>query len=194
MSNYLKNLTVPAALTLVLAVSGPTGCDRRLEAYVPADQEPPAPERPVRIPGLAIPNPNMGQNRPSSLPQAMGQAQPGTRSGTGGEPIRGQVRLGADARNPGRGVLFVIARSGVGGPPLAVKRLAAGPFPMAFELGPGDVMIQGRPFSGKLTLTARVDVDSDPLTRDPEDLEASLEQPVEPGARGIDLVLKPPSR
>jgi len=129
----------------------------------------------------------MGQNTPSAAPQA------GTRSGTGGAPIRGQVRLADGARNPGRGVLFVIARSGAGGPPLAVKRLPAGPFPMAFELGPGDVMIQGRPFAGLLTLTARVDVDSDPLTRDADDLEASLEGPVEPGAREVELVLKPPA-
>ena len=178
MPEFKKSLLV-CLLPLISVLA--LGCDRRLEAYVPPDQEPPAPERPVRIPGLAEPNPSMA---PVTSVAA-------DRPGAGGASIRGQLRLAAGAVNPGRGVLFVIARSGAGGPPLAVKRLPAGPFPMAFELGPGDVMIQGRPFSGPLSLTARVDVDADPLTRDPADLQASLEGSVQPGASGIELVLAP---
>jgi hypothetical protein len=93
----------------------------------------------------------------------------------------------------GEGVLFVIARSEGGGPPLAVKRLPIGPFPLAFEIGPADVMIAGRPFSGPITLSARVDRDGNPMTRDPGDALATLPAPVEPGARDVELRLERPS-
>ena len=99
-----------------------------------------------------------------------------------GAPISGRVVAGEGVAAGGEGVLFVIARSGGGGPPLAVKRLPIGPFPLEFEIGPADVMMAGRPFSGPITLTARIDRDGNPLTRDAGDAAAVLPAPVEPGA------------
>jgi hypothetical protein len=93
----------------------------------------------------------------------------------------------------GDGVLFVIARSAGGGPPLAVKRLPIGPFPLAFEIGPADVMIAGRPFAGPITLSARIDRDGNPLTRDPGDAGATLPSAIEPGARDVELLLVAPA-
>jgi hypothetical protein len=162
------------ACTAVLLVA----CDRRVEPWVEAADEPAPSQRPVRIPGLA-------QAAPEPLPVAGGGA---------GETIRGSLRLqGGAAAIPTGSVLFVIARPQAGGPPLAVKRLPAGPFPMSFEIGPRDAMLEGRPFAGPIVLSARVDADGDPMTRGPEDLVAVSESPLEPGAGAVDLVLAPAS-
>jgi cytochrome c-type biogenesis protein CcmH len=51
----------------------------------------------------------------------------------------------ADAIPAGEGVLFVLARHpGEQGPPLAVKRLPLGPWPLSVELSPQDAMMPGR--------------------------------------------------
>jgi hypothetical protein len=163
-----------AAALLGLALC--TSCDRRVEPFVPADQERPAPERPVRIPGLEKARPRAQPTPRDALPPA-------------GE-ISGSIVLASGARGAGSGVLFVIARSGAAGPPLAVKRLAAGPFPVAFRIGPSDVMIQGREFAGPVTLTARLDRDGDPLTRGADDLYGAAAGPVAPGSTGISIRLE----
>ena len=169
----------PAIFVSILALSlglG-TGCDRRLEPFVPADQEPPPPERPVRIPGLEKARPR-NQVAPLGAPAA-------------GQEISGTVVLGSGAPGGESGVLFVIARSGAGGPPLAVKRLPPGPFPVSFRIGPSDVMIQGREFAGPVTLSARLDRDGNPLTRGRDDLSGSVPTPVAPGSNGVSIVLEP---
>jgi hypothetical protein len=63
--------------------------------------------------------------------------------------------------------MFLIARraGGMPGPPLAVQRLQAGDFPMAFSLSQRDSMVPGVPFEGELTITVRVDKDGDAMTR-----------------------------
>jgi hypothetical protein len=152
-------------------------CDRRLEPWVDPADEPARAERPVRIPGLAQPVPE-----PMPAPVSIA-----------GDSIRGTLRLREGAAIPSGAVLFVIARPQAGGPPLAVKRLPAGPFPLAFEIGAHDAMLEGRPFAGPMLLSARVDADGDPLTRGPSDLAALSESPLEPGASAVDLVLGPSS-
>src|SRR5262252_8374932 len=103
----------------------------------------------------------------------IGPPAEGERTGvaSSGEPIRGTILLeGGEARGA---VLFLIARTpDTPGPPLAVKRLPVGPFPLEFAIGPEDEMIKGRPWVGPISLTARVDKDGDPLTRDPDDYSA----------------------
>jgi hypothetical protein len=161
------------------------GCDRRLEPYVAPEDEPARLERPVKVPGLENPAPRA--TMPMGPPET-----PAARAGTtapDGAPIRGRVVAGEGVAAGGEGVLFVIARSG-GGPPLAVKRLPVGPFPVEFELGPADVMMQGRPFVGPITLTARVDRDGNAMTREPSEPFAELAAPVEPGAEGVELRLE----
>lgn len=154
---------------------------------MPPSDEPPKLARPVRVPGLESPAPR------ATMPFAQANEE-GARTGAGadeGKPIRGTITL-ADGAQPSGQVLFLIARvSGQPGPPLAVKRLAVGPFPMEFEIGPGDRMIQGRPWVGPIALSARVDADGDPLTRAPGDASAELATPVEPGAEGVELRLAP---
>src|SRR4051812_26345146 len=62
--------------------------------------------------------------------------------------------------------VFVIARKAAGGPPLAVKKLAAASFPMPFELTEKDVMMGG-PFEGDVDITVRIDKDGDAMTKNP---------------------------
>jgi hypothetical protein len=161
-------------------------CDRRLEPFVAPEDEPARLERPVHVPGLENPAPRAAM--PMGPPETAG-ARSG-RSASDGAPIRGRVVAGEGVEAGGAGVLFVIARSGAGGPPLAVKRLAVGPFPIEFEIGPADVMMQGRPFVGPITLSARVDRDGNAMTREPNEPLAELTAPVEPGTDGIELRLE----
>ncbi|MCE2391634.1 MAG: hypothetical protein J4G09_09145 [Proteobacteria bacterium] len=157
-----------------------SGCDRRVEPWIEADQEPPPPERPVRIPGLGAPAPRQTPDLASA---------PGP--GEAGPSIRGELRLAEGADVPAGGVLFVIARPQAGGPPLAVKRMVPGRFPMSFAIGAADAMIEGRPFAGPMRLSARVDADGDPLTRSPADVAGELADPVEPEATGVVVELRP---
>lgn len=178
----------PALWIVLLALVTLGACDRRLEPFVPAEEEPAAPATPVRIPGLERPE-------PSAAPM---QARPEPALAVAPDPaqqITGQLRLGDGVRNPaaaGSGAaLFLIARGPGAGPPVAVKRLPPGPFPMPFAIGPEDVMIQGRPFQGPLQLSARVDLDANATTRTPGDLIAEHAEPLAPGASGVSLVLAP---
>ncbi|NRA01339.1 MAG: hypothetical protein HRU00_01935 [Myxococcales bacterium] len=170
----------------VMLCFGLAGCDRRVDPYVPREDEPPS-RGDFRIPGLARPAPRLAEGMPGRGRELAADA-----TVSQAEPIRGTLEL-ADAATPsGSAVLFVIARSPAGGPPLAVKRLGTGAFPIDFEIGPADAMLAGRPFAGPVQLSARLDADGDPLTRQPEDLVAALPDPVEPGTDGLRLVLEPP--
>jgi hypothetical protein len=172
---------------------GAVACDRRVEPYVEPKDEPARVDRPVRVPGLESPAPR------AAMPLAQGDA-PGAGMGermgaaADGAPIRGSVTLG-DGVGASGAVLFLIARvPNQPGPPLAVKRLPVGPFPLAFEIGPADEMIKGRPWVGPISLSARVDADGDPLTRGDGDVTAETASPVEPGAEGVELRLGPPAK
>jgi len=112
-----------------------------------------------------------------------------------GPRIKGTVRLDPEraAKAGGSAVLYIVARpSGAqGGPPLAVKRIAAPAFPVSFSLGAGDVMMPGAAFEGPLNLSARLDRDGDPLTREPGEPSGVHDgNPVKPGARNVTITLK----
>ena len=167
-----------------------TACDRRVEPYVPPEQEPPRPERPVRIPGLGAPEARVPALREAGTRQGVAVPPDHPAASAPGQAIRGQVRLGDGVPLREGGVLFVIARGPGPGPPLAVKRMTPAAFPVSFELGPADVMMKGRPFVGPITLSARLDRDGDPLTRDDGDASYQHPGPLEPGASGIEIVLR----
>ena len=86
-------------------------------------------------------------------------------------------------------LVFVTVRdeAATGGPPVAVKRLAAASFPLAFAVGPADSMM-GQPLPARARVEARVDSDGDPLTRVPTDPSARLDG-VAAGSTGLRLVL-----
>jgi hypothetical protein len=177
----LRVLASVFAIALVLAASG---CDRNLEPF-DADEQPQEPdlskifpkgaERAARIePGLPEPP---GRGAPP-MPQE---------AAAGGAPITGTIRLadGFEAQVPDGAVLFLIARRGAAGPPLAVQRIPGPTLPMDFRLGPEDRMIQSMPFAGPLTISARIDGDGNATSREPGDLQGTAEGTFEPGASGV---------
>ncbi|MET0643908.1 MAG: hypothetical protein ABWZ17_05990, partial [Candidatus Binatia bacterium] len=87
--------------------------------------------------------------------------------------------------------LFIIARADAAkGPPLAVKKIDRPVFPLSYSLGPENVMMQGMPFTGRVTITARLDKDGNPTTRQPGDLTGDYQKnPVTVGSKNIDIVL-----
>jgi cytochrome c-type biogenesis protein CcmH len=106
--------------------------------------------------------------------------------------ISGTVRLAQDARGNGpvRGALFVIARSGAG-PPLAVKRVVDPTFPLAFTLGPEDVMLQGGELRGDVTLIARLKRDGRAGPAVPGDFEGTPDRnPITVGAADVQITMK----
>lgn len=174
----------------LIAVALLAGCDRRSKPFVPIEQEPPKKEGPITVPGLETPSAPPVMPPPRTAIQELGLEGAGSeasQASEGGE-IRGTIRL-AEGVTPGAGILFVIARAG-GGPPLAVRKVDAGVFPVEFSIGASDVMMPGRRFEGDIALSARLDSDGNPMTRDPADLSGVVPSPVQPGATAVEIVLK----
>jgi cytochrome c-type biogenesis protein CcmH len=108
-----------------------------------------------------------------------------------GDPIRGRIVLAPAlaGRVPAGAVLFLVARTGEGGPPVAVKRIPDPHFPLDFELGPADRMLDGIPFTGPFELVARVDADRNAATRNPGDLQGASPTRIAAGTDGVELVI-----
>jgi len=118
-------------------------------------------------------------------------ARPAAATGANSGAIEGTLELAPDlvGRVPPGAVLYVVARTAKGGPPLAVLRVADPSFPMRFSIGPDDRMNQSMPFAGELLITVRVDADGNAMTRNPGDLQGVSETPNVPGDRGITLLI-----
>lgn len=86
-----------------------------------------------------------------------------------GARIRGRVELAPAlaSRLVQTDVLFVFARSGAGGPPVAAIRASAGQLPFEFELDDGAAMTPGNALSQhkQVTLVARLSRSGDPVGR-----------------------------
>lgn len=178
-------------LVLVFSLLALGACDRNVEPFVPGEQ----PSRPE----LSKIFPPGAERSKDASPPMMGGGPPPAPPGRAanpdddatGAPIRGRVAMApalADRQASGA-TLFVIARGGTGGPPLAVKRIVSPSFPVEFEIGPADRMIQTLPFVGPLMLTARLDGDGNATSRSPGDLQGTFAESVEPGRDGIEIVL-----
>jgi cytochrome c-type biogenesis protein CcmH len=88
--------------------------------------------------------------------------------------------------------LFIIARpaGAAKGPPLAVRKIDRPVFPLSYSLGPENVMMQGIPFTGSVTITVRLDKDGNPTTQQPGDLTGDYKKnPAAVGSKNIDIVL-----
>lgn len=91
-----------------------------------------------------------------------------------------------------RAVLFIIVRSAStsAGPPLAVKKIDHPSFPLAYSIGSQDAMMPGVSLSGGVFISARLDQDGNPMTREPGNLEGEYRKnPVKVGAQKVDIVL-----
>jgi len=89
-------------------------------------------------------------------------------------------------------VLFIIVHSGnsTAGAPLAVKKIDRPVFPLSYSLGPESVMMPGASLSGKVAVTARLDKDGNPMTKEPGNLAGEYKKnPVAGGSKNVDIVL-----
>jgi tetratricopeptide (TPR) repeat protein len=85
------------------------------------------------------------------------------------------------------GILYVMARNPMGGPPYAVKRMQVTSFPITLTLGSADSMM-GQSLPDKFRLEARLDSDGDAATKPPTDPSA-MQNDVAPGT-AVKLALK----
>jgi len=171
-------------LALVAALAGLAACDRNIEPFDP-NEVPEQPDLSRIFPEGAEQAP---KDAPPSLPPPPRGAPPlAAAAGESGPPIRGTIRLAPAlaGRVPDGAVLFLIARRGGAGPPLAVQRIPQPRFPLEFSIGPDDRMLETIPFAGELELSARVDADGNAMSRQPGDLEGRAAAPAAPGASGV---------
>ena len=131
--------------------------------------------------GAGGPPPGPGRGSPSPAPDPTADAS----------PISGTVRLASNITDglPEGAVLFLIARRGEAGPPLAVVKVNAPSFPFDFEIGPGDRMTESVPFAGPLRISARLDGDGNASTRAPGDLHGSAPEAAIPGSTDVLVTL-----
>ncbi len=122
---------------------------------------------------------------------AAAAAPPAALATTASGAIEGTLELAPElaGRVPPRAVLYLIARTAQGGPPIAVVRVDNPSFPMPFSIGPENRMNQSLPFAGEMRISARVDGDGNPMTRTPGDLQGSSEAANAPGDRGVTLLI-----
>ena len=105
----------------------------------------------------------------AAAPIAAGGATTG--GGAAGEAAAGAIEItvgiapGLASRVPPDATIFVIARRGSGGPPLAVQRHAAGTWPISVHLSDADAMLPGTSLAagGPLTLIARISKSGQPI-------------------------------
>ena len=132
---------------------------------------------------------------PTSGAEKSSTSAPSTKTPTSStEQVSGTITIAPElkAKVDPNAALFIIARpAGVaGGPPLAVKKVERPTFPLDYTLSRDNVMMQGTPFTGKITITVRLDKDGNPVTRGPGDLTGEYKKnPVEVGAKNVDIVI-----
>jgi cytochrome c-type biogenesis protein CcmH len=126
--------------------------------------------------------------------QSRGQTTTTSTAATSSAQISGQISIDPKlkANLDPNAALFIIARpAGVaGGPPLAVKKIDKPAFPLSYSLSQENVMMQGAAFTGKISITLRLDKDGNPATREAGDMTGEYKKnPVEVGAKNVDIVI-----
>ena len=176
----------PSLVLLAVLLAGAAACDRNIGPYDPNEQ--------VAQPDLSkiFPEGAERSGDAQAMRGVMPEAPPAPPAPPGGgEPLRGTIRLASEleGRVPGGAVLFLIARTGGGGPPTAVRRIEGPRFPLDFEIGPDDRMIEQMPFAGPFQLVVRVDADHNAMTKNPGDLQGEAAGSFAPGSSGIEIVI-----
>jgi cytochrome c-type biogenesis protein CcmH len=121
------------------------------------------------------------------------EATPAQTSANSADEISGKIIIDPKLKDKvnGQAALFIIARpEGAGGPPVAVKKMEQPKFPLTYTIGSENAMMQGVPLSGKLSISVRLDSDSNPMTHDPGDMTGEYKKnPVAIGAHNVDIVI-----
>ena len=99
----------------------------------------------------------------------------------------------AIAKTKPKGTLFLTARRisdnpNVRGSLVAVKKFPVDKFPIEFSMSAADMPFQGGAFDGELTLTARIDQDGDPLSRQKGDVHGTLPK-VQVGSKDVRVTI-----
>jgi tetratricopeptide (TPR) repeat protein len=154
-----------------------------LIARMRQDQKATAAKLPANHP--AVPPP--GQTTSASPEPTPAPATPAP-AGSGGS-VKVTLQLAAGKTIPPNAVIWLLARDAgtSSGPPLAVKRVAIGAFPMTVDFGAADSMM-GQPLPAKMRIDARVDSHGNPMMHDPND-PAAAQDGVSSGG-SITLTLK----
>jgi len=183
---------LPALLSLFVCLA--VACDRKIERYDP-NEKPSQPDlAKIFPPGAqrsAMAGPASTGGGPPPAPGMPGAGGGGDEAASSTEPVRGRVVLDPSlaGRVPPHATLFVIARRGNAGPPLAVKRVPDAALPYTFEIGPDDRMIRQMPFAVPSQLSARLFADGNATTRTPGDLQGSARAAANPGDANVEIVI-----
>lgn len=103
--------------------------------------------------------------------------------------VSGVISVPADA--PEAKAVFVSVRAvGRPGPPLAARRLPAGPFPLSFTLTEADRPMDLGPIPDQLQLKVALDVDGDPMAKSEGDLVSVTD--IAKGATEVSVMLGAP--
>ena len=117
------------------------------------------------------PRPRPPRRPPRPRPRPLLPAEAAAPPAAGGALIAGKIEdVEGDCKGEAQGPLFLTARRlsdnpSVRGSLVAVKKLPATTFPLEFTISAADMPFQGGAFDRELTLTARIDQDGDPLSR-----------------------------
>lgn len=139
----------------------------------------------IVLAGSLTPPENAPAPRTGSPPDASPRA-----SASAGPEIAGTISIARDlaGRIPDTSVLFVIAHKAAG-PPFAVRRIVSPRFPLAYRLGPEDLMMAGAAFEGEVRVSARLSRTGSAGPAQPGDLEGEHAAPVRVGARNADIAI-----
>ena len=198
-----------AALAGILVTCGvlSMGCTKADDAGKPAVVPPSGPAMAPTATAPAAPPPPPAAPPPgppaeAPPPAAADAPVPSDSGARGGGTIAGQIILparmakelakqGPDAR--ASSTMYLVARRlsdnpSARGTLIAVKKLPATSFPLAFTMGAADMPFQNGPFDGELSLTARIDQDGDPMTHQKGDIFGTIPK-VKVGSRNVKLIL-----
>ena len=108
-----------------------------------------------------------------------------TISGTVTMPEELQAKLGESD------TLFIIARPAADekAAPVAVKKFVGVTFPLDYTFDAQDVMIPGQTLAGEVRISASIHKSGLANVRVPGDMQGEHDEPVKPGADGVDFVI-----
>jgi cytochrome c-type biogenesis protein CcmH len=148
-----------------------------------------------RLHALLPPESSYAQDILAAQQEAERQAQTGMTAPVAADAaIKGRIDIAPalKSRLADTDVLFLFARSGQDGPPVAVIRASASQLPLEFELDDSTAMNPGNPLSQhkRVTLVARVSKSGNPMAQ-PGDLEGTVAA-VKVGAAGVKILINQP--
>jgi tetratricopeptide (TPR) repeat protein len=132
------------------------------------DQKATAAKLPANHPAVPAPG------ETATAPAEAAATPPAAPPAAGGGSVKVTLQLAPGKALPPNAVIWLMARdAGVAaGPPLAVKRVALGAFPITVDFGAADSMM-GQPLPAKMRIDARVDSHGNPMVHDPNDPAAA---------------------